>query len=225
MLPEGLIRFGFRLLYNELAFSYDVVAWLVSFGQWAAWRRTVTLFLKEGAILELAHGTGGLLTDLNAAGRTSVGLDVSAAMGRLARRRLLQRGLPLRLVRARAQALPFRDAAFANVIATFPTDFILELETLAEARRVLQPNGRLVVVVMGVLRGPRLLRDVLEWANRITGQRHLPERDPLLTLEAAGFNASWQTVSLQGATAHLLVGTCRGLGTPGAHDSEVRGCP
>lgn len=212
MLPEWLIRFGFRLLYNELAFGYDLVAWLVSFGQWSAWRRTVTLFLKEGPILELAHGTGGLLAELNGAGRTSVGLDISAAMGRLARRRLMRRGLPLRLVRARAQALPFPDAAFANVIATFPTDFILELETLVEAHRVLQPDGRLVVVVMGVLRGPKLLRNVLDWAYRVTGQRHLPESDPLLTLAEAGFSARWQTANLQGATAHLLVGARQGPG-------------
>jgi len=211
MLPEWLIRFGFRLLYNELAFSYDLVAWLVSFGQWAAWRRTAILFLKQGPTLELAHGTGGLLADLYAAGWAPVGLDISAAMGQLARRRLVQRAMPVRLVRARAQALPFPDAAFANVIATFPTDFILEPETLAETRRVLQPGGRLVVVVMGLLRGPGLLRAVLEWAYRITGQRHLPETDPVVTLEEAGFSASWQTATRQGATARLLVGTRQGL--------------
>ncbi|MCZ7544410.1 MAG: hypothetical protein M5R40_13175 [Anaerolineae bacterium] len=35
----ALVRFGFRLLYNELAFTYDLVSRVVSLGQWRAWQR------------------------------------------------------------------------------------------------------------------------------------------------------------------------------------------
>ncbi len=33
----GLIKFGFRLLYQEMAWTYDWVSWLVSLGEWRRW--------------------------------------------------------------------------------------------------------------------------------------------------------------------------------------------
>lgn len=207
VLLARFLRFAFHLLYHQLAWTYDLVAWLVSFGEWAAWRRTVTLFLREGPTLELACGTGGLMADLAARGLAPVGLDLSPTMARLARRRLLRQGAVLRLVRGRAQKLPFPDAAFANVVATFPADFILDPQTLASVVRVLQPGGRLVIVAMGYLRGPGFLRRFIEWLYRVTGQRELPEPGPLARLKAAGFDARWEDATLEGATARLLVAT------------------
>ncbi|NIV35557.1 MAG: class I SAM-dependent methyltransferase, partial [Anaerolineae bacterium] len=34
------LRLFFRLLYNQCAWVYDLVAWVVSLGQWNAWGRT-----------------------------------------------------------------------------------------------------------------------------------------------------------------------------------------
>src|SRR5690606_30869240 len=34
-----LVRFGFHLLYNQFAWTYDAVAFLVSAGEWHAWQR------------------------------------------------------------------------------------------------------------------------------------------------------------------------------------------
>ncbi len=199
------LRFAFHLLYYQLAWTYDMVAWLVSFGDWAAWRRAAALFLREGPSLELAYGTGGLMADLTARGLPLVGLDLSPTMARLARRRLVGQGLPLRLVRGRAQSLPFPDGAFANVVATCPTDFILAPQTLEAVVRVLQPGGRLVIVVIGLLRGPGLLRRFVEWLYRITGQREIPRPEPRERLGAAGFDARWEEVTVEGARALLLV--------------------
>jgi ubiquinone/menaquinone biosynthesis C-methylase UbiE len=204
-LKTRLLRFAFHLLYYQLAWTYDLVAWLVSFGDWPAWRRAVTLFLREGPSLELAYGTGGLMADLTARGLAPVGLDLSPAMARLARQRLLRRGLPLRLVRGRAQALPFPNGAFANVIATFPTDFFLAPQTLEAIVRVLRPGGRVVVVVAGYLRGPGFLRRFVEWLYQVTGQRETPRPGPLERLGAAGFDARWEEATVEGATALLLV--------------------
>jgi ubiquinone/menaquinone biosynthesis C-methylase UbiE len=205
-LKARFLRFAFHLLYYQLAWTYDLVAWLVSFGDWPAWRRAVTLFLQEGSSLELAYGTGGLMADLAARGLAPVGLDLSPHMARLASRRLLGQGLPARLVRGRAQALPFPDGAFANVIATFPTDFILAPQTLQAVIRVLQPGGRLVIVVVGYLRGPGILRRFVEWLYQITGQREVPRPGPLDRLSAAGFDARWEEATVEGATALVLVG-------------------
>jgi ubiquinone/menaquinone biosynthesis C-methylase UbiE len=213
-LPGWFLRFAFHLLYYQLAWTYDLVARLVSFGQWDIWRRTATLFLREGPILELGYGTGGLMADMLASRLTPMGLDLSPYMAHLARRRLLRQsrragrqGAILRLVCGRARDLPFPDASFANVVATFPTEYILDPQTLASIARVLQPEGCLVIVVMGYLKGPGPLRRLVEWLYRITGQREIPEPEPLARLMQLGFTARWERVTLEGATARLLVAT------------------
>ncbi len=206
-LPRRFLRLAFHLLYYHLAWTYDLVAWLVSFGQWATWRRTATLFLQEGPILELAYGTGGLMADMAARGLSPLGLDLSPHMARLARRRLLRQGAITQLVMGQAQRLPFPDASFANIVATFPTEFILDPQTLTSAARVLRPGGCLVIVVMGYLKGPALLRGFIEWLYRITGQRDIPEPKPLDRLQAFGFTARWEDATLERATARLLVAT------------------
>lgn len=206
-LPRWFLTLAFYLLYNQLAWTYDLVAWLVSFGQWGAWRRTAILFLQEGPILELGYGTGGLMASMAARNLPVVGLDLSPYMARQARRRLLRQGTDPRLVRGRAQHLPFPDASFANVVATFPTDFILEPKTLISIAQVLQPGGCLVIVVIGDLKSFGPLRRFVDWLYRITGQHETPEPKLLARLREFGFTARWEEATLEGAKARLLVAT------------------
>src|SRR3972149_2134286 len=81
---KSLVRFAFRLLYNELAWTYDFVAWCVSLGKWKAWGRTSIRHLRGQRILELAHGPGHLLISLRLAGYHPIGIDLSPAMSRQA---------------------------------------------------------------------------------------------------------------------------------------------
>ncbi len=169
----GLVGFGFRLLYNELAFTYDVVSKVVSRGAWRCWQRAALKHLTavpSARILELAHGTGDLQIDLKQAGYETVGHDLSRAMGRITRRKLARQGMTAALSRGKAQQLPYKDRAFMAVIATFPTDFILKPETLAEVRRVLTDDGQFIIVPNGRFVGGGLVRRLLEWLYRITGQ-------------------------------------------------------
>ncbi len=169
-----LVRFGFRLLYNELAFTYDLVSWIVSLGAWRCWVRTSLSHVSVASsdrVLELAHGTGNLQLDLHAAGYRAVGFDLSPAMGRIARGKLTRRHLPIRLARGQAQQLPFAAETFAAVISTFPTDFIIAPETLAEVDRVLKPGGVLIVVPNAQITGGGAVGRLIEWLYRITGQR------------------------------------------------------
>ncbi len=203
-----LVRFGFRLLYNELAFTYDAVSWAVSRGQWHDWQRTALgqLDLPPGAqMLELAHGTGTFTRDLRAAGYRAVSLDLSRAMGRLARRKLHRWGYHAPLIRARAQALPFASEQFRAVVSTFPTDFIVDPATLSEIYRVLMPGGRLVVVFGGLLTGGDAADHALEWAYRVTGQRGPWPVALEPRFAAAGFRARIVTETLPHSTALLLV--------------------
>jgi SAM-dependent methyltransferase len=82
-----LIRFGFRLLYNELAWTYDAVSWLVSLGHWRQWQRAALPFVMGQRVLEIGHGPGHMLAALRAQGVNVIGLDLSPFMGQMARQR------------------------------------------------------------------------------------------------------------------------------------------
>lgn len=185
-----LLNFFFCALYNQMAWTYDLVAWLVSFGKWQAWGRTALPHLQGQRILELAHGPGHLLVAMHQQGLRPVGLDLSPNMGWLAQRRLQKCGAPVPLVRARAQALPFRAGAFDSAVATFPTEFIMRPDTLRESARVLGDGGRLVVVpgiAFNEQNRPSLPSRFLEWLYTFTGQATLPLTAAREAMANAGF--------------------------------------
>ena len=169
MLRQGL-RLFFRLLYNEFAWTYDWVAWAVSFGHWKAWGRTALSYLTSERVLEIAHGPGHLLVALQEGGWKPVGVDLSRSMSRIARRRLRKEGLDTCLARARAQELPFPDDHFESVVSTFPAEFILDRRTLQEVVRVLAPGGRMVIVASVRIGGQGIVGQFLRWLYRFTGQ-------------------------------------------------------
>lgn len=205
-----LVRFGFRLLYNEMAGAYDLVSQVVSLGEWRCWQRAALkhLDLSPGArVLEIAHGTGNLQLDLHEAGLQPIGLDLSRNMGRIARRKLRRAGFAPALVRGRAQALPFPSAFFPAILSTFPTEFIVDPATLAEVHRVLQPGGRLVFVPNGTLTGGGAARQGLELAYRATGQRGPWPPGVEQRFNAAGFHLSAATETCKRSYATVLIAT------------------
>jgi ubiquinone/menaquinone biosynthesis C-methylase UbiE len=203
-----LVRFGFRLLYNEMAFTYNAVSWIVSLGQWSDWQRAAIrhLDVRPGAtILELAHGTGNFEIDLRRAGYRTAALDLSPAMGRIARRTIRRWGLRPPLVRGTAQALPFSTGCFSAVVSTFPTEFIVDPATLREVYRVLKPGGRLVVVFSGVLKSGGAAKEALELAYRVTGQRGPWPVNIEQRIADAGFKAEVVIEELERSTVLLFV--------------------
>lgn len=176
----------FWLLYHPLARSYDRISRWVSRGQWGEWQRTALAELDAaehvtGPVLELAFGTGTILIELARQQRCPVGLDLSPDMVRLARFKLRCAALDVPLTLGRAQSLPFADASFAAVLATFPADFIWDERTWREAARVLRPGGRLVMVIGARLLGQDWISHGLELLYTLTGQRgQLPDlNEPL----------------------------------------------
>ncbi|HMQ52790.1 MAG TPA: methyltransferase domain-containing protein [Anaerolineae bacterium] len=211
MLPRPLIKLGFYLLYHHLAWTYEAVAWSVSFGQWAKWRRLALRFIRPGPILELAYGTGELYIDMMEVGYRPLGIDLSPYMARLASRKLRQQGWPLALSRAQAQNLPFPSDYFANIIATFPTDYIFAPATLKEIQRVLrspqegQSAGRLIVVLEGQLQGPGPLRSFIEWLYKITDQHDFPPIKPLPRFAEHQLQVRMEWVEHHGVRARMLI--------------------
>ncbi len=203
-----LVRFGFRLLYYEMAFTYDTVSWLVSVGAWRCWQRAALRYLPEagqGCILEIAHGTGNLQLDLHAAGYEAIGYDLSPQMGQLAQEKLWRNEAPARLVRGAAQYLPFADGQFAAIVSTFPTDFIVQRVTIAEMYRVLQPGGRVVIVPNGVLTGGGAVQSFLEWLYRITGQRSETQMHPADVFRGDGFTVEAHEAVCPRSVAQVVI--------------------
>ncbi len=203
-------RLCFRLLYNELAFTYDIISRLISLGHWGSWQRCVLPYLpapNTGVILELAHGTGDLQIDLLREGYKTVALDLSPYMGQLAQRKLRHANLNAYLVRGDALRLPYRSNAIAAAVCTFPTPFIFCQHVLDELARVLQPSGRIVVVLVGQLRGRGLCRQLIRQLYRLSGQRDalLSESAVFELFSTSHFHVKNHVVTIGSTAAQVAV--------------------
>ncbi|MCJ7511673.1 MAG: methyltransferase domain-containing protein [Anaerolineales bacterium] len=202
-----LVRIALGLLYTQFAWAYDLVAWLVSFGRWSDWQQTGLLVLPPGPVLELGHGPGHLLWRRLSQGQPSVGVDRSRQMGRIALRRLRRDRLPANVARAMAQALPFAGESFQAVLATFPTEYILDPLTLDEVRRVLRPGG-ILVIIAGVRIAPKSLPDrFLQGLYQLTGETPALPATWAQPFEAQGFRLQTEPVAAPAAEVLRIVAT------------------
>lgn len=201
---RAVLRVFFRLLYHELAFTYDGVSWLVSMGQWRAWQTCGLAFLpSSGRVLEVAHGPGHMLAEMRRRGYAPVGIDLSPQMGALAQRRAGGA-----LARARAQGLPFEDNTFAGVLATFPTEFMVDPAALREFWRVTAPGGTAVLVPVAHITGPALPDRLAALVFALTGQTSNAWWGPVLGRFAeAGWRARVEQVTLPRSVVTVIVAT------------------
>ena len=195
-LIQRFLAIFFRQLYTNFAFLYDAVAWLSSMGQWNSWRRTAITNLTPGVILELGHGTGQLMADIQTAGFQVVGIDPSRQMNRMTQKRLRRRRLRANIVRAQAQALPFPRQSITNIISTFPSEYIVDIATLSEAHRVLTKRGKLTMVGIIKITGAKLPDRFADWLYRITGQSGSTPVGWDNFLQEQGFDARLEEIDL-----------------------------
>lgn len=202
---HGLLRFAFRLLYNEMAWSYDWVSWCVSLGQWRAWGRSTLPHLLGPCVLEIAFGTGDILLDLYANGFEVYGLDPSPYMAAIASRKLKKAGVAVPLVRGTAQAIPFIDGFFDSIVMTFPTAFVRDKSAWDEMARALRPGGRLVMVDRASLQRPKSVARLIEWLYSITGQCPEENGSGIEWFRQLGWHVMECERHLETSTAHLFV--------------------
>lgn len=119
-----------------------------------------------GRVLEIGIGSGLNLPFYGPAVREIVGLDPSARLLAMAARAGAGRTQPpLNLVQQSAETLPFEAGAFDTLVTTWTLCSIPDAgAALAEARRVLKADGRLLFVEHGAAPTPR----VKAWQDRIT---------------------------------------------------------
>lgn len=164
------LRVFFYLLYQPLAWSYDLVAWMVSLGRWNDWVLAVLSHLTGLRVLELGHGPGHLQVALHGKEISTFGIDASFQMARQAKRQILSSGYSAQITNGYAQTLPFPANCFNQIAATFPTTYIYAPETLLEIYRVLRPGGTLVVLPAAWITGNRLVDRGAATLFRVTGQ-------------------------------------------------------
>jgi len=193
---KTLLRFFFKLLYHQFAFTYDLVAATVSLGRWKDWVMSIFPYIEGTRILEIGFGPGHLQRLLLSRGLTAVGIDESWQMASLANRRLKKQFskissqsktktnqqtqhsdyAQINLTRGLAQHLPFGAQTFDTIVATFPAEYIFHEETLLEVKRCLSDRGRFIVLPVAMQIGRGVLDRAMALLFRVTHQAPV---DPL----------------------------------------------
>ncbi len=139
-------------IYDRWAFVYDTFTWLT---EGRSLRRALDLLeIRDGeSLLEIAVGTGVAFRDaiLKNPSGTNVGIDLTEAMLKRARKKAARTGVAHELLIADARALSFSDASFDVVMSFNMLGLIPESEIAAILRemfRVLRPGGRASFVTM-----------------------------------------------------------------------------
>ncbi len=152
----------------------------------------LTVTAPVGDLLDIGCGRGSLLKLLATRANRAVGVDIDADARQVARAELMLAGIPgCSLRQGDMYQLPFDDAEFDTIILD---DVLLDADepllALLEARRLLKPGGRLLILLSIASRQPAEVKQALaEWnaaANlRLTPGRMVPLAEPAWMLAVA----------------------------------------
>ena len=135
-----------RKVWDEQASSYDRRIGFVERHLFGPDHRDWICKQAEGAVLEVAVGTG-LNLPLYPDDVSVTAVDLSPEMLELARKRVSDLGRDVDLREGDAHDLPFADASFDSVVCTYGLCNIPdEARAVAEMKRVLRPGGKLLLL-------------------------------------------------------------------------------
>ena len=146
--------------------------------------------LLRGEIIEVSVGSGLNFPFYSPAVTRAVGVDLSWEMLQHAGERALHLGIPVALVQADAEALPFPDASFDTVAISLALCTIPDpVKALLELGRVCRPGGRIVMLehVRSTARPLAALQRVLSPLNERAIGCHL-DRDTFGLAHSLGFS-------------------------------------
>jgi ubiquinone/menaquinone biosynthesis C-methylase UbiE len=109
--------------------------------------RQRTIGAASGLVLEIGVGSGQNLPLYGSAVHRVYAIDPSMELLHMARNRIAEARLPVSLIRASVEQLPFAGTIFDTIIMTWTLCSIPKpVAALIEMRRVLKPGGNLVFV-------------------------------------------------------------------------------
>ena len=147
-------------MFNEIAFRYDLLNQLLSFGIHKRWRRKAIQLLKseirnpKSEILDVATGTGDFAIDaakLNP--EKIIGIDISEDMLAIGRKKVEEKKLSriIELTKADSENLPFENNSFDAATVGFGVRNFENLEKgLSEICRVLKKGGTFAVLEFSI---------------------------------------------------------------------------
>jgi demethylmenaquinone methyltransferase/2-methoxy-6-polyprenyl-1,4-benzoquinol methylase len=169
MLPVQRSKAQARSYYDRLSGIYD---WLTASEQTLIEHGVTVLAPQPGeTLLEIGCGTGTGLTAIAAGmqqqGRL-FGLDLSFKMLQKAHQRTAQQSTPIQLIESSADKIPLPGGLVDGVYCAFTFELFSQGEMTAvlnEIKRLLKPDGRLVIVSLS--RAPNnLMVRLYEWGHR-----------------------------------------------------------
>ncbi len=140
-------------MFNNIAFRYDLLNSVLSFGTHKGWRRKCVKKLKTlqpKQILDVATGTGDFAiacAKLNP--EKIIGIDISEGMMKFGREKLKKLNLDklMELQLGDAETVDFPDNSFDAIVVGFGVRNFENLEKgLTNLNRVLKPGGKIVIL-------------------------------------------------------------------------------
>jgi ubiquinone/menaquinone biosynthesis C-methylase UbiE len=180
--------------FGELAGRYDELRKDPSDENIAALVRAGDLSRRR--VLDVGCGTGRPAAALaERYGASVVGIDPSEKMLEVARR---SAPADVELIRAPAEALPFRDGSFGRAMMQLVVHLIDRPRAFLETRRVLEPGGRLVICTLDPSSIEQIWLSKLfpSYASIDRSRFPLPEK-LARELEAAGFEGVGRAVPFE----------------------------
>jgi ubiquinone/menaquinone biosynthesis C-methylase UbiE len=130
----------------------------------AAYRRRIVP-LAEGRVLEIGAGSGLNLPFYSERATDVIGLDPSPTSLAMARKAVNRMRRHAELLEGSAERIPLEDSSVDTVVSTWTLCSIPDVMlALRELRRVLRPNGRLLLIEHGCSPDERVRR----WQDRLT---------------------------------------------------------
>lgn len=143
-----------------------------------------------GDVLEVGLGTGKTLPHYSPAVRSLTAVEPNVGMRRALERRIAAANVPVELVQAAGERLPFDDERFDCVVLSLVLCTVDDPQaTLQEVGRVLKPGGRCAFFEHVASDQPKYRRwqNRLNWLQRIIGCGCNLNRDSERTMRDAGF--------------------------------------
>jgi len=141
-------------MFDSIAWRYDFLNHLLSFGTDRYWRRKAIGKIREHCqnprILDVATGTGDLAIEAVKLKPVKItGIDISEKMLEIGRQKIKARSLEdnIELIKCDSESICFEDNTFDAAMAAFGVrNFRNPVKGLSEMRRVVRENGIVVIL-------------------------------------------------------------------------------